>query len=99
MGFHWSPTRAPGLFNHFLRSSALSTQRATKADPLLTFLASTLTHPSPSPPSSEGRILAPRALSPKCTSLHLPCASGLAVYIGLYYQPAFALAFLSIVAL
>jgi hypothetical protein len=30
--------------------------------------------------------LAPRALSPKWTPLHLPCASWLAVYIGLCYQ-------------
>jgi hypothetical protein len=43
--------------------------------------------------------LAPRALSPKWTPLHLPCASWLAVYIGLCYQLAFALDSQSIVAL
>jgi hypothetical protein len=43
--------------------------------------------------------LAPRALSLKWTPLHLPCASWLAVYIGLCYQLAFALASLSIIAL
>jgi len=55
---------------------------------------------SHSPPlSSEGPNLAPRALSPKWTPLHLPCASWLEVYIGLCYQLAFALDSQSIVAL
>src|SRR4051794_36215852 len=43
---------------------------------------------SPSPSSSsEGPILAPRALSPKWASLHLPYATCLAVHIRLCYQP------------
>jgi hypothetical protein len=58
-----------------------------------------LTLPTSLPPSSEGPILAPQALSPKWTPLHLPCASWLAVYIGLCYRLAFALASLSIIAL
>jgi hypothetical protein len=81
---HQSPTRASGPFNHFLGSGAPSAQSASTADCCSRFrppLSLTL------PPSSEGPILAPRALSPKWTSLHLPCASSLAVYTGLCYQP------------
>jgi hypothetical protein len=98
--FHHTPTRTSGRFNLFLGSSAPSAQRVSTVESLLTFSTSTLTHsPSPPPPpSSEGPILAPRALSPKWTPLHLPCASWLAVYIGLY-QLAFALVSQSIVAL
>src|SRR5256885_1809825 len=62
------------------------------------FSRCTLTHPPLPPPSSEGPIFAPRALSPKWTLLDLPCASWLAVYIGLCYQLAFALTSLSIVS-
>jgi hypothetical protein len=43
-------------------------------------------------PSSERSIFAPQALSPKRTSLRLPYASWLAVFPGLCYSPAFALA-------
>jgi hypothetical protein len=86
------PNPPSGRFNLFLGSGAPSAQRASTAEPLLTFSTSTLTHPLHLPPSSERPILAPQALSPKWTPLHLPCASWLAVYIGLCYQLAFALA-------
>src|SRR5271155_3002547 len=62
--FHHTPTRASGRFNLFLGSGAPSAQRASTAEPLLMFSTSTLTHPPHLPPSSEGPILAPRALSP-----------------------------------
>jgi hypothetical protein len=42
---------------------------------------------APSPPSSEGPILAPRALSPKWTSLYLPCAMARGI-IGLLSRTA-----------
>jgi hypothetical protein len=72
--FHHTPTHTSGRFNPFLGSSAPSAQRASTVETLLTFSISTLTLPT-SPPSSEGPILAPRALSPKWTPHHLPCAS------------------------
>jgi hypothetical protein len=94
--FHQSSTRRLAALTIFWGSSAPSAQGASNADRCSPFLTSTLTHP---PPSSEGSILGPRALSQKWTSVHLPCASWLAVYIGPYHQPAFALASLFIVAL
>jgi hypothetical protein len=95
--FHRTQTRASGRFNLFLGSDgAKRPESLHRRLLLLTFSTSTLTYP---PSSSEGPILAPRALSPKWTPLHLPCASWLAVYIGLRYPLAFALASLSIIAL
>ena len=73
-----SPTPASGRFNLFIGFSAPSVQRASNANRCSRF-RHPLSH-SPLPPSSEGPILAPRAPSPKWTSLHLPCASWLAIY-------------------
>ena len=95
--FHRTPTRASARFNLFKalarRAPRESLHRRTRfRHPL------SLTLPI-SPLPQRGPILAPRALSPKWTSLRLPCASWLAVYTGLCCQLAFALASLSIVAL
>ena len=45
-----APQPASARFNHFLGSSAPSAQRASTAEPLLTFSTSTLTHPLHLPP-------------------------------------------------
>src|SRR5271155_2232054 len=101
--FHHTPTRATGRFNLFFRlwraKRPESLHRRTVAH--VFEIHSHSPFPPPLFPSSEGPILAPRAQSPKWTPLHLPCVSWLAVYMGLCYQLAFALApaSLSIVAL
>ena len=66
---------------------------------LLTFSTSFLTTLLPSLTSSEGPILAPRALFPKWASLRSTCGSWLAVYMGLSSQLVFALASLLVLPL
>jgi hypothetical protein len=65
-------------------SGAPSAQRASTADFVTSCFRNPLSLTLPtSPLFLRGTYLAPQALSPKWTPLHLPCASWLVVYIGL----------------
>jgi hypothetical protein len=98
--FHQSLTRAPGRFNLFFRLLPPSVPRLAHVFDIFSY--------SPSLTSSEGPILAPRALfpkwapralSPKWASLRSTCGSWLAVYMGPSSQPVFALASLVVLPL